>query len=267
MLRSLKFAAKKLLSRKLLLSRSERVIFTYHDVSDPGAAQYSPSYSTPVDVFRRQIDFLAANFELLPLAELMAGGGRGPKPRAAISFDDGFRSVLDQAFPVLSGHRIPFTVFLNRRAIEANTLEYSEEYERKQFKQRVYLDEAEVKRLALTGVGIGSHGSSHKVLSRCSVAELDEEIFGNKRYLEALTGRKVDDLAIPYGKKRHYSSQVLDFAYAGLAGHVYSSNPIWFRELNFRARQLAVPRVSLLAESAAEIIFYLNRPFFRRINL
>jgi peptidoglycan/xylan/chitin deacetylase (PgdA/CDA1 family) len=64
--------------------------------------------------FARQIEFLAENFELLSLSEAVERLQEGPleRPAAAITFDDGFRSVFDLAFPVLEKYRAPATVFL-----------------------------------------------------------------------------------------------------------------------------------------------------------
>lgn len=69
----------------------------------------------PLAEFERQIEFLAGNYSLLPLAEIIHRlDHRKPLPPnpAALTFDDGFRSVLSEAFPVLQRYSAPATVFL-----------------------------------------------------------------------------------------------------------------------------------------------------------
>ncbi len=65
--------------------------------------------------FERQIEFLAAHYTVLPLREIVrrldCREALPPNP-AAITFDDGFRSVLTAAYPVLKRYSAPATVFL-----------------------------------------------------------------------------------------------------------------------------------------------------------
>jgi peptidoglycan/xylan/chitin deacetylase (PgdA/CDA1 family) len=65
--------------------------------------------------FEEQIKFLALEYQVLPLREVVNRLRRRlplPERAAVITFDDGFRSVYTTAFPVLKRLQIPFTVFL-----------------------------------------------------------------------------------------------------------------------------------------------------------
>lgn len=121
----LKNTLKSLLSNPLILrfGCGLRYIFCYHDISKTYAPHFSTTYSTTPEQFKVQIEYLSAIFQLVSLDRLVQGNDL-PKNRnyAAITFDDGFYSVLENAFPLLKQKQIPFTIFLNAQAIQENWL-------------------------------------------------------------------------------------------------------------------------------------------------
>lgn len=121
----LKALLRKMLETEHLLKvfRGRRFIFVFHDVSDPDAMHHSAHYSTAVERFAEQMTLLHRLFEIVPLSRLVSDKGLDPaKNHAAITFDDGFSSVLQNAHPILSQLNIPYTVFLNGAAIRHNQL-------------------------------------------------------------------------------------------------------------------------------------------------
>jgi Predicted xylanase/chitin deacetylase len=90
------------------------VIVLYHHVAevtdDPWNIAVAPRR------FERQIAMLRWAFEIVPLNELRAPPGKG-KPRAAITFDDGYRDVVTTALPILERFDCPATVFLTTGSI------------------------------------------------------------------------------------------------------------------------------------------------------
>ncbi|MEO8068062.1 MAG: polysaccharide deacetylase family protein [Flavobacteriales bacterium] len=103
------------------LSKGNRFIFCYHDVSDPAAPHHSARYSTTPERFKEHVALFTELFTVLPLDALVS---EQPLPAgknyAAITFDDGFRSVLTHAWPELKTARLPCTVFLNSTAVLHN---------------------------------------------------------------------------------------------------------------------------------------------------
>ncbi len=80
-------------------------ILTYHHVAEPG-----PDYHFDPDVadvtpeqFRRQMALVRRHFNVIGVDELLAGldGARLPPNPCLITFDDGYRSNLDVALPIL----------------------------------------------------------------------------------------------------------------------------------------------------------------------
>ncbi len=121
----LKKTAKKILSSKLFVkfSKGNRFIFVFHDVSNPNSSCYSEHYSSSVEEFRSQIQLIKNCFEIISLEAIVSNRTLNKKKNyAAITFDDGFQSVLTNAFPVLNENNIPFSLFVNGAAIDHNEL-------------------------------------------------------------------------------------------------------------------------------------------------
>ena len=90
-------------------------IVTYHRVSAERSfldAAGAPRH-TPVE-FERQIDYLAANYNIISLRRLVEGldGGELPQRATVVTFDDGYADSLRQAGQMLFRRRIPMTLFL-----------------------------------------------------------------------------------------------------------------------------------------------------------
>jgi peptidoglycan/xylan/chitin deacetylase (PgdA/CDA1 family) len=80
-------------------------VLTYHHIADP-----APGYAFDPDVadatpeqFRRQLETVARHFTVIGVDELIGSLDGAPLPRnaAMITFDDGYRSCLDTALPIL----------------------------------------------------------------------------------------------------------------------------------------------------------------------
>jgi len=87
-------------------------ILAYHQVRDQ-----SDGYSLSVtsNHFRKQLAYLSDNCDIVPLADLLRRWQADIAPAkdtVALTFDDGYASVGDTAWPVLQEFRAPATVFL-----------------------------------------------------------------------------------------------------------------------------------------------------------
>ena len=87
-------------------------VIVYHGLGDCPPAQDPYHLLMPIAKFARHMDYLARHRRVVPLADLVAGRiGKG-RAAVAITFDDGYTSVLDEAVPVLRRHGFPATCFV-----------------------------------------------------------------------------------------------------------------------------------------------------------
>ena len=254
------------LSQRVLTGRSKRIVFLYHDISDPGSPQYSPGYSTQVKIFRSQVDLIAKYFKLVSLEEVVARDSNHQQRLATITFDDGFLSVKDEALPYLQAKGIPFSIFVSSMAIKQNRLFYGPEDPsiNRSYERKVFLDEGDVAQFASQGIPVGSHSSTHRNLSECDEATLKEEVLENKLYLESLTGTKVRHIALPFGKREHYNQHVLNFCHSVGHDYVYTTNPSYFE---LAPGQRLIPRLPIINHSPEELFFIINRPLVRKVDI
>jgi peptidoglycan/xylan/chitin deacetylase (PgdA/CDA1 family) len=92
-------------------------IICHHRIGNGGVPYYS-SFSP--EAFEKQIRFLRRNYRIVSMDELCRGlDERDSGAQAvAITFDDGYRDIYTQAFPILQQYKIPAMVYLTAAAIE-----------------------------------------------------------------------------------------------------------------------------------------------------
>jgi peptidoglycan/xylan/chitin deacetylase (PgdA/CDA1 family) len=96
-------------------------VVLYHHLS----AQAHPlldglGVSTPPRLFEDHLRRLERSYEVVDLDTVISGSL--PKRALLITFDDGYRSVLDVAAPIMRRHGLPGVVFLSRRFLETDAL-------------------------------------------------------------------------------------------------------------------------------------------------
>jgi peptidoglycan/xylan/chitin deacetylase (PgdA/CDA1 family) len=92
------------------------IILMYHAiVREEDERWIDPRFSVPLDVFARQMDFLAHHRTVVPIDDVIASIEEGhtlPTGTVAITFDDGYKSTLELATPILEHYQLPATVYL-----------------------------------------------------------------------------------------------------------------------------------------------------------
>jgi peptidoglycan/xylan/chitin deacetylase (PgdA/CDA1 family) len=92
-----------------LRKRSNPCVLMFHGVT---ADRNGSVRHMATKEFRDLLILLKKDFELVSLDDLHSGNGNSSKPRAALTFDDGYRNNFTEAIPVLEELEIPATFFL-----------------------------------------------------------------------------------------------------------------------------------------------------------
>lgn len=82
-----------------------------------------PALVVPVDAFRQQMQWLAANCRVLPMSEALAElttGGPFAKPLVAVTFDDGYKDNYTLAAPLLEEYGLRGTFFVTSGFVTGN---------------------------------------------------------------------------------------------------------------------------------------------------
>ncbi|HEX2252136.1 MAG TPA: polysaccharide deacetylase family protein [Thermoanaerobaculia bacterium] len=175
-------------------------VLMYHHVHpaplDP-PPRHPGSYLTPED-FAAQLDRLAAwGFTTPTLAEAAAGvGDHRPRRRVVLTFDDGCRCFAEQVVPALRARGQRATVFAVSGALGGHNRWDEAEGERRE----ALMDAGELAAVADAGMEVGSHGRGHRDLALLQGAELEAEVAGSRRDLEAVVGRPVTTFCYPWGR-------------------------------------------------------------------
>ncbi len=181
--------------RAAAAGRAPVMIVFYHRIADDEANSWTLSHN----IFRRQIDWLQSNFEMVSLTEAqrrIAGETNG-RPCVSVTFDDGYADNCRRALPLLLERKIPFTYFVTTR----NALK------QEPFAHDVANGDhfgpntvAQLRALSAAGVEIGAHTRTHPDLGRMTdIDALYDEVVTAGRDLSAAINAPVRYFAFPYG--------------------------------------------------------------------
>lgn len=166
----------------------------------------NPTWPSPVSVhpvsFAAQCRWLAAHRTVMPLeaaVEQISPRGLLPRGRAALTFDDGFASVHEHAWPILRRHRLPATVFLVAQTLsgagqEVDWIDTPPPHESRT------LSTDQVREMQDAGVTFQSHSWCHADLTQLSHAECVTDLRDSRELLESVLDRRVSMLAYPRGR-------------------------------------------------------------------
>lgn len=206
-------------------------ILAYHMVDprfDWGITRVTPKQ------FRRQIEFaLKRGFSFQTISEYLSHENDRTK-RIAITFDDGYKSVYDYAFPILKQFEIKATLFVipgfvgqrNTWDVNIGWLKFD------------HLDWCEINKIHDAGWEIGSHSMSHRDMTRLGNRELDYELGASKLLLEKRINSGVRVISYPFGNA---NSNVCRAS----AEHGYQAGVVMGKKIRNVPEQFAVPRIGL----------------------
>ncbi|HEU5038710.1 MAG TPA: polysaccharide deacetylase family protein [Nocardioides sp.] len=161
----------------------------------------SSGLSTGVDDFRRNLDVLQGwGATVLPLGEAVDRLQAGTLPDRAVclTFDDGYASVVETAWPILRERGLPATLFVVSGYLSGEGRFAWDRPEPVHDRHRLARAD-EVVAAAATGLDIGSHTVTHPWLPSLDADEVKRELVDSRAAIEELLGRPVDSLAYPTG--------------------------------------------------------------------
>jgi peptidoglycan/xylan/chitin deacetylase (PgdA/CDA1 family) len=215
--------------------RGRCAVLCYHRVRPPDPFD-DPSLVMAPERFAEHVALLAGACELVDARDALVAR-RGPRPRVAITFDDGYRELLEHALAPLAAHGAPATVFCCSEVVTgARSLWWDEleaavrvgggsaarhlelmagcfaapepvaaaealldELGRAPVADDLYLGADDLARVAELGASVGSHAASHARLTALEPRRAAEELAASRAVLAAAADRPVDTVAYPYG--------------------------------------------------------------------
>jgi peptidoglycan/xylan/chitin deacetylase (PgdA/CDA1 family) len=182
-------------------------VLVYHNM----AAEARGRLVIGVSMFEQQMQYLhSEGYRVVRLDDLVtytALGGQLPRKSVVLTFDDGYRSFLQYAYPILKKHGFTATLFVYTDYVgsSANALGWDD-----------------LRRLADDGFTIGAHSKSHNDLRRrpgetleAFTQRMQAELAQPLQVFRGRLGREPRVLAYPYGAyDEDVTRKVQDVGYA-----------------------------------------------------
>jgi peptidoglycan/xylan/chitin deacetylase (PgdA/CDA1 family) len=165
-------------------------ILVYHSIAPHHPGQTSEQRQLDVDtaVFNQQMSYLAqhqyAVISLAALVDALQGRGTVPDRAVVITFDDGWETQYDCAFPILKRLGFTATFFVYPSPIEDHA--------------PAFMTWDQLRELKSAGMTIGSHSRTHPLLTNPD-ASLREETEDSRDEIQRNLGVAPDLFAYPYG--------------------------------------------------------------------
>lgn len=149
--------------------------------------------------FDAQMRQLARERRLVSLDDVLgfvAGRNALPSDAVLVTIDDGYRSVLDVALPVLREHGVPAVFFVSAGCIGTGIGPDAPE---------PFLTWDELARVRDAGVEVASHAFDHVSLGRLSLGEAREQAEKSRALLAERLGKAPRAFAYPFGTRADFN--------------------------------------------------------------
>jgi peptidoglycan/xylan/chitin deacetylase (PgdA/CDA1 family) len=166
----------------------------------------------------------------VPATFAAIAGGRAPVKAFAVTFDDGYRSVVTKAFPVMAELGVPGTIFVTTNWVGAEAPmswpgidhwtpgDYEDEL--------IPAGWQELRGLIREGWEVGSHTMSHPRLSDLDEDALAAELAGSREKCTSELGVDCISIAYPYGDSdRRVEAATAKAGYLAAAGLGLDGSP------------------------------------------
>jgi len=173
-------------------------ILAFHRIGEPSPGAWESWYYVPEPTFIDYLQYLREEaWQVIDLMRFVQGletPDSLPERAAVITFDDGFKSVLEVALPCLIHYGYPAVHFVPTDFIGGrNWFDGGGEPE------EAICDWEDLRELERGGVSVQPHGASHRAFSELKPAEQKAELRRSKSVLEDGLGKPSLVFSFPYG--------------------------------------------------------------------
>lgn len=198
------------------------IVLGYHQFTGPGVPSKN-IYSMKQDVFEQEMKYLHDNgYHVVPLSDVVKFVKHEiglPPNSVAITIDDGYKSAIVYAAPVLKKYGYPWTYFVYPQFITPHESKGAASWD-------------DLLALQADGVDIESHSMTHPILTKKGGKSPEEytkwltnETAGSKELLEKKLGKPISYLAYPYGEYNKVVEQsAIDAGYDAI--FTVANNPV-----------------------------------------
>jgi peptidoglycan/xylan/chitin deacetylase (PgdA/CDA1 family) len=173
-------------------------VLGFHKVGAPPPGGWDTWFYVPEATFLGYLTYLREHgWEAISVDRLLFGmvePGSLPARSVLITFDDGYRSLLEVAVPHLLRFGYPATLFVPTDFIGGSNL-FDEGVE----PEEAICDWADLRELICLGISVQSLGAAHRPFSTLNPAEQRAELEKSKAVLEHRLGEAVELFSYPYG--------------------------------------------------------------------
>jgi len=175
-------------------------ILMYHKIDrlpPPPGARHPRNYVLPEQFEAQLVALRRWGYQTISFGDWLAyrrGAGALPRRPIILTFDDGYRSTYEIAWPLLQRHGSTATVFLVSDLIGKTNAWDADEI------QEPLLGPAEIAEMRAGHIEFGSHTKTHAALTTLPLPRAQAELRDSRTALERLVGDPVRVLCYPYGK-------------------------------------------------------------------
>jgi len=213
-------AASPKITKPVVDQTAQVIIFCYHRLVDK--VRYPGTEITPAAFEAQMKELKDRGITVIPMQDLLAWkrGEKNIPPRCAVvTFDDGWKSQYEVAWPIMKKYGYPFTMFIYTEGVRGGSLGGGEAITWEQLAD-----------MRDNGVDVEAHSATHQDLreghtimianpggkkTRTKLTGdqyeqwMQNEVVGSKQLLEQRLGIKVNCFAVPFG---NYNEHVKDIA-------------------------------------------------------
>ncbi len=222
-----------------------KALLTFHSIDDSGTV-----ISYPTRQFARLFESLARkNIPVYSLDTLLK---TDTASGVAITFDDGMRSVYDNALPVIRDYDIPAHLFLTTKAIE-DQRPWPEQGPARGFDM---LDWEQLGILQESGFSIEAHTHTHPDMRKISRQEMEDECDTADRLIADKLGKQPSYFAYPFG---FHNPAARDY----VREHYQGAVTVELRSLGEREDPATIPRLDMYYFQSNRSIDLIDSPLMR----